>query len=66
MLRAALAVKDTITFEFKKKTYRIPHVIDNRYVLRETIDAGSFGTVFACQDTNTYDWKAIKFILEVN
>lgn len=47
-VKAALALKTKITFEFKDKTYSFPHVIDNRYILGKKIDGGGFGTIFDC------------------
>lgn len=50
MVRAALEQAQELEFEFKKKFYVIPHVLEYRYIIGRHVGQGGFGMVFEGTD----------------
>lgn len=64
-VRAALTQKEHISFEFREKTYRFPHVVLNRFIVGAPIEYGNFGTIFDCQDSRAYENHVIKVVSDL-
>ena len=61
-VRAALAIREKLEFEFKGNLFQFPSVIEDKFIVGNKLDGGSFGTIFLIQDSQTYENHVVKVV----
>ena len=57
--------KEFVAFEFQKKQFKFPPVLNMRYIVGNQLEIGSFAVIFDCQDSCLFETNIVKVVSDV-